>query len=249
MRARVVLLSGALALGALAGLSRPEAQPPAKQVADFALKDTAGKTWSLGGLRDKNAIVVIFLGTECPVNNAYLPRLAELHKEYAGEGVQFLGVNANRQDTPKRVAALRLRLAERLPAGGAAAAARGDADRWFGALRQLRGQPEQPRPGAGSALGRADLGRDDGLFRGLRGTALAFSVRAGSVSDGHEDRRSRFRLGRTVPGRLPPGRGKPRLVLSVPGLVQLGAALPVELRLFFVRELLQLDGDFTLCLL
>ena len=41
--------------------------------------------------KDKKAVVVVFLGTECPVANLYLPTLAELHKEYADKGVQFLG--------------------------------------------------------------------------------------------------------------------------------------------------------------
>jgi hypothetical protein len=48
---------------------------------------------------------VIFLGTECPVNNAYLPRLAELHKEYTPKEVVIVGVNSNSNDTPARVAA------------------------------------------------------------------------------------------------------------------------------------------------
>ena len=49
-----------------------------------------GKAWSLADLKDKKAVVVVFLGTECPINNAYMPRLAELHKEYAAKGVQFV---------------------------------------------------------------------------------------------------------------------------------------------------------------
>jgi hypothetical protein len=46
----------------------------------------------------------VFLGTECPVNNAYLPRLVELCRAYADRGAAFLGVNSNCQDTPARVA-------------------------------------------------------------------------------------------------------------------------------------------------
>src|SRR5207237_3933479 len=45
-----------------------------------------------------------FLGTQCPLNNQYLSRLAELHKEFAGKGVQFLAINSNVQDTPQRIA-------------------------------------------------------------------------------------------------------------------------------------------------
>ncbi|MCI0380598.1 MAG: redoxin domain-containing protein [Gemmataceae bacterium] len=75
-----------------------------KAVADFRLKDAAGKVWSLADCKDKKAIVVLFLGTQCPINNAYAPRLGELHKEYEPKGVQFLAVNANEHDTPKSIA-------------------------------------------------------------------------------------------------------------------------------------------------
>src|SRR5207247_10195120 len=60
--------------------------------------------WSLDSCKDKKAVAVVFLGTECPVNNAYLPRLAELHKTYAPRGVQLVAINANQQDSAARVA-------------------------------------------------------------------------------------------------------------------------------------------------
>jgi peroxiredoxin len=74
------------------------------RVGNFTLKDTTGKAVSLASLHDKKAIVVVFIGTECPINNAYMPRLAELQKSYAPRGVQFLAVNANQQDTAERIA-------------------------------------------------------------------------------------------------------------------------------------------------
>jgi peroxiredoxin len=74
------------------------------RVDDFTLADTAGKTHALKDYRDRKAVVVVFLGTQCPINNAFLPRLAELHKTYSGKGVAFLAVNANHQDTPQRIA-------------------------------------------------------------------------------------------------------------------------------------------------
>ena len=59
---------------------------------------------SLADLKGK-AVVVAFVGTECPISNAYMPRLVELHKEFADKGVTFVAVNANVQDTAERVAA------------------------------------------------------------------------------------------------------------------------------------------------
>jgi peroxiredoxin len=96
----------ALVLSLAANRSHTEAplSKLGKKVADFKLKDTAGKTVALADYRDKKAVVVIFIGTECPINNAYTPRLAELSREFADKGVQFLAINSNRQDSAERVA-------------------------------------------------------------------------------------------------------------------------------------------------
>jgi peroxiredoxin len=76
-----------------------------KKIAGFTLNDTAGKSVSLADFKDKKAVAAVFLGTECPINNAFLPRLADLHKEYAPKGVQIIGINSNSQDTAAEVAA------------------------------------------------------------------------------------------------------------------------------------------------
>src|ERR1700730_13424709 len=60
----------------------PDAKPVRKSD-NFTLKDSAGKAWALNDVKESKAVVVLFLGTECPINNAYLPRLVELNKEYA----------------------------------------------------------------------------------------------------------------------------------------------------------------------
>jgi peroxiredoxin len=69
------------------------------RVADFHLKDTTGHLRSLGEYKGKRALVIVFIGTQCPIANAYVPTLADLHQHYAGKGVQFLAINANDQDT------------------------------------------------------------------------------------------------------------------------------------------------------
>ncbi len=84
--------------------AKSAAKARGKMVGNFALKDTSGRDVSLASFRDKKAIVVIFIGTECPINNQFMPRLAELHKKYSPQGVQFLGINSNRQDTTQRIA-------------------------------------------------------------------------------------------------------------------------------------------------
>jgi peroxiredoxin len=74
-----------------------------KRVGEFQLPDTEGKTVSLSHFKDKKAIVVVFTGTECPINNLYMPVLANLHKEFSTKGVQFLAINSNLQDTMAKI--------------------------------------------------------------------------------------------------------------------------------------------------
>ena len=73
------------------------------KVSSFSLKDTRGQAVSLDEFKGKKAVVVFFIGTECPINNNFMPTLAELHSEYAPKGVQFLAINSNQLDTPERV--------------------------------------------------------------------------------------------------------------------------------------------------
>ncbi|WP_161602262.1 redoxin domain-containing protein [Tautonia marina] len=53
----------------------------------------------------KKAVVLVFLGVECPVGDLYMPRLAELAREYGPRGVVFLGINSNAHDDPEDIAA------------------------------------------------------------------------------------------------------------------------------------------------
>jgi len=71
----------------------------AKHIAPFALNDYLGAEHKLEEHADKQAVVVVFLGTECPLAKLYGPRLAELAAEFAPRGVAFLGINSNQQDT------------------------------------------------------------------------------------------------------------------------------------------------------
>jgi peroxiredoxin len=89
------------------GDRKPPSVPPAigAKVADFALKDTAGETRSLSLYKDKRAVVVVFIGAECPIANLYIPTLNEMQKLYRDKGVVFLGINSNEQDSASDVVA------------------------------------------------------------------------------------------------------------------------------------------------
>lgn len=77
-----------------------------KTVSPFTLKDPlTQKMVSFKEFKDSKGIVVVFLGTECPINNFYLPVLAKMHKDFHDKGIGFLGINSNSQDTPTEIAA------------------------------------------------------------------------------------------------------------------------------------------------
>lgn len=70
-----------------------------RAIPEFSLSDFRGARHALSDWRDNDAIVVVFLGTECPLVKLYGRRLAEMSQRYAQRGVQFVGVNSNQQDT------------------------------------------------------------------------------------------------------------------------------------------------------
>src|SRR5947208_674609 len=101
----LLLFLGFLALvsSLFGGSAAPTAPANEQRVPNFTLQDPREqRAVSFADFKDRKAIVVIFLGTECPINNAFLPCLGRLHQEYSPRGVQFLGINANCQDTPER---------------------------------------------------------------------------------------------------------------------------------------------------
>src|SRR6266446_9727390 len=103
-----VLAPGALCLTmAIAGLSRfggaeerPSEALPAQHL-DFSILDTEGGIHSLRTRPGRAALVLVFLATECPIANGYVPELnrqfAALHE--ADSGVEYFGVISDRSVT------------------------------------------------------------------------------------------------------------------------------------------------------
>jgi thiol-disulfide isomerase/thioredoxin len=73
---------------------------PAKPTVGFRLQDHRGAWHTLDEARDRKVVVLAFLGTECPLAEAYAPRLAEVARDFGKRGVAFFGVDANQQDGP-----------------------------------------------------------------------------------------------------------------------------------------------------
>jgi peroxiredoxin/mono/diheme cytochrome c family protein len=90
----------ALSLSITAGAAASEG----RKIEGFSLKSHSGKEYSLKDFADKDAVVVVFLGAECPLAKLYAPRLAEMANRL-GDRVAFIGVDSNRQDSLQKIAA------------------------------------------------------------------------------------------------------------------------------------------------
>ncbi len=69
------------------------------------LRDCFGKSYTLSELNSSKVLVVAFVGTECPLAKLYGPRLQQLSQRFAADGVAFVGVCSNVQDSLTEVLA------------------------------------------------------------------------------------------------------------------------------------------------
>jgi thiol-disulfide isomerase/thioredoxin len=84
---------------------KPAAAAPGDKVPDrSSLRDLRGNRRSLYSFKDNRALVLVFLGTDCPISNLYLPGVLELEKKYRARQVLFLAVYANEREDLDQVA-------------------------------------------------------------------------------------------------------------------------------------------------
>lgn len=69
------------------------------QVKEFTLPDSSGQMHTRAEWRDSKVVVLLFLGTECPVSNGYAPEMSRLAKKYGDAGVRFYGIYCDRDVT------------------------------------------------------------------------------------------------------------------------------------------------------
>ncbi|MDA1055145.1 MAG: redoxin domain-containing protein [Planctomycetota bacterium] len=75
-----------------------------RRVPDVVLPDATGKQIALSDFNEAKVLVVVFLGTQCPIGNAYVPVLGDLQKRYQDQSVQVIGINSNPSDSAESVA-------------------------------------------------------------------------------------------------------------------------------------------------
>ncbi len=84
-------LIGQLAVGAKIGT----------QATKLRFKDIRALSRSLSDLGEAKGYALVFMNTSCPIAQRYMPRLEELHKKYADQGIQFVAVYNSQDETPQ----------------------------------------------------------------------------------------------------------------------------------------------------
>ena len=75
-----------------------------EKVKEWSLKDTENKTHSLKKLsKEKKAVVLIFLATQCPRVDDYVERIGSLVKDYKDKDVRFVGIHSNKHETVEEI--------------------------------------------------------------------------------------------------------------------------------------------------
>lgn len=76
---------------------------PLAKMANFKLKDTAGKDFELYKMTDAKAIVISMHTKGCPIGQQLNPDFHALQAKYEAKGVKFLMINPNTHDTPDMI--------------------------------------------------------------------------------------------------------------------------------------------------
>ncbi len=94
LRFLVFLDAVLLAIGACADEALPK-------IDAFDLSDLNGREVTPAAWQQYRAVVVVFLGTECPVSNGYAPELRRLYERFRSSDVEFYGVYGEPGITPQ----------------------------------------------------------------------------------------------------------------------------------------------------
>lgn len=81
------------------------AENVASHLDSMSLRDCYGRVHPLTEFRDSKVVVFAFLGTECPLAKLYGPRLQAMSESLKEQGVTFVGVCSNVQDSLTEVVA------------------------------------------------------------------------------------------------------------------------------------------------
>ncbi len=95
---KAAMCAAVCALVLEAALANAAPVAPGTTVDDISLTDIHGAEHRLADYSGSKAVVLAFLGTECPLARLYAPRLEAIAERYADKGVTILGVSSNVHD-------------------------------------------------------------------------------------------------------------------------------------------------------
>jgi thiol-disulfide isomerase/thioredoxin len=105
---KILRLLGVLCLFGLAfpvTADNKKPTPTGEKVSNgHALRDVRGNRRALHDFKGNKAIVLAFVGADCPASNLYLPGLIELQQKYRKQPVQFVAVYPNPHEDIDRIA-------------------------------------------------------------------------------------------------------------------------------------------------
>ena len=84
--------------------AKPGTGKVGRRIANFVLPDAAGKPVGLSDFADKKIVVIVSLGTGCPISNLYLPDLIAAQTKFGAEFLQIIGINSQSGDTRDEIA-------------------------------------------------------------------------------------------------------------------------------------------------
>jgi peroxiredoxin len=71
------------------------AMPAAPAIPQFRLRDTQGAVHTPAEWAGKQAVLLLFVSTDCPVGNSYVPEMNRIREAYANRGVAVYAVQAD----------------------------------------------------------------------------------------------------------------------------------------------------------
>ncbi|QDT54275.1 thiol-disulfide oxidoreductase [Caulifigura coniformis] len=96
---RLIYLLFLLAAVAVPATAQDASPVVAESPLNFELPGSNGRNVAFPEEAHQGPTVICFLGTECPLARLYAPRLAELAAEFGPQGVRFIGIDSNSQDS------------------------------------------------------------------------------------------------------------------------------------------------------
>jgi peroxiredoxin len=99
----MILAAGLLTLSCAASAGGPAIGAEAPT---FSLTTLDGRSFSLSeAARTHDAVVVMFIATQCPYSNAYNDRMRDMAATYEKKGVLFVGINSNKTESAEEAIA------------------------------------------------------------------------------------------------------------------------------------------------